>query len=120
MHSIYTSANNTHNQLKAARLVAAHLSAKLVKAEYDLRVAQAKAERAVIRKAGGERSLAPTAEDRARILTVAVDADPDYQVLLQAQRALSLRLEEARIEVAYLRDQLNLALTAMKADDLPV
>ena len=118
MHPLYDEANEVVERLRAARLEVAHLSAELARAEYDLRVTQARVERKWIKKAGGEKSLAPTAEDRARILLVALDADEEYRAALQRRDALALRLEEAKVEADALRHRLSVILAAMRAEEV--
>jgi len=110
MHPLYTAATEVVDRLRAARLEVVHLSADLAQAEYDLKLAQARIERGLIKRVDGEKALAPTAKDRDRIFTLALDADPDYG---------KMRVDEARAEVASLRDKLNVMLAAMNvaADD---
>jgi len=117
MHPLYNEANEVVERLRAARLEVVHLSAELARAEYDLRVTQARVERKWIKKAGGEKSLAPTAEDRARILLVALDADEEYRAALQRRDALALRLEEAKVEAEALHHRLSVILAAMRAEE---
>jgi len=123
MHPLYTAATEVVDRLRAARLEVVHLSADLAQAEYDLKLAQARIERGLIKRVDGEKALAPTAKDTAkdrdRIFTLALDADPDYGKQLGRCNALKMRVDEARAEVASLRDKLNVMLAAMNvaADD---
>lgn len=117
MHPLYSEARDLVEKLQAARLEVARLSAELARAEYDLRVTQARVERKWIKKAGGEKALAPTAEDRARILLVALDADEEYRAALERRNALALRLEEARVEADALRNRLSVILAAMRSEE---
>jgi hypothetical protein len=117
MHPLYTAATEVVDRLRAARLEVVHLSADLAQAEYDLRLDQARVERGLIKRVDGEKALAPTAKDRDRIFTLALDADPDYGKQLGRCNALKMRLEEARVEVASLRDKLSVMLAAMKATE---
>lgn len=117
MHPLYDEANEVVEKLRAARLEVVRLSAELARAEYDLRVTQARVERKWIKKAGGEKALAPTAEDRARILLVALDTDEEYKAALERRDALALRLEEARVEADALRSRLSVILAAMRAEE---
>lgn len=116
-HSMYPEAMEVVERLRAARLEAARLAAQLHQAEYVLRLVQARVERELIKKAGGEKALAPTAEDRQRIFICALDADKEYQDRLRERNELALRLEEAKTEVAYLRDKLTVILAAMRTGE---
>lgn len=115
MHPLYARATEVVDRLRAARLEVVHLSDELAQVEYGLRLAQARVERGLIKKVGSERALAPTVEDRARIFVLALDADQDYRERLKRRDGLERRLEEAKVEVASLRDELNVMLAAMKA-----
>jgi len=117
MHPLYEMATEVVDRLRAARLEVAHLSVELAQVEYGLRVAQARVERGLIKKVGGEKALAPTVEDRARIFVLALDADQDYGEQLRRRDELEKSLEEARVEVASLRDKLNVMLAAMRATE---
>lgn len=119
MQPIYEAANEIVERLRLARLEVVHLSAELAQAEYDLRLAQARVERGLIKKVGGEKALGPTAEDRARVFTLALDADEEYQARLKGRNALALKLEEAKVEVATLRDRLSVLLAVMRAGERP-
>ena len=114
MHTLYETASEITDKLKEARLQVVQLSAELSRAEYDLRLFQARVERGLIKKMGGEKALAPTDKARARIFTLALDADENYKAQLKRRNAIELQLEEAKVEVATLRDKLNLMLTAMR------
>jgi len=114
---MYPEAMETVEQLRAARLEVARLAAQLNLAEYALRLAQARVERGLIKKVGGEKALAPSAEDRERIFTLALDADEEYQARLRERNELALRLEEAKVEVAYLREKLSVILATMRAGE---
>jgi hypothetical protein len=76
-------------------------AAELARAEYNLRVTQARVERKWIKKAGGEKALAPTAEDRARILLVALDADEELPgpFLIQGDHAGGVRFRNITVRV---------------------
>ncbi|RME35108.1 MAG: hypothetical protein D6793_07700, partial [Thermoflexia bacterium] len=93
MQSLYEEAIRLVEELREARLKAVRLAAELAKAEYDLRVAQARVERHWIRQAGGEKNLAPTVEDRTRIFTLALDSDEEYRARRERRDALALQLE---------------------------
>ena len=54
------------------------------------------------------------------MFTLALDADEEYQARLKGRNALALKLEEAKIEVATLRDRLNVLLAVMRAGERPV
>ncbi|MEA3459772.1 MAG: hypothetical protein U9R11_03710 [Chloroflexota bacterium] len=115
MHPLYAAASEIADKLKAARLQVVHLSSELSQAGYDLRVVKAKVERGLIKKVGGEKALGPTVESRARIFTLALEADENYKAQVKRRNAIKLKLEEAKVEVASLRDKLNMMLAAMKA-----
>jgi len=117
MHPLYAAATEVVDRLRAARREVVDLSAELAQAEYGLRLAQARVERGLIKKVGGERALAPTVEDRARIFTLALDADQDYREQCQRRDGLKASLEEAKVEVASLRDKLNVMVAAMRATE---
>ena len=115
MHSLYAAAMEVVERLEKARQRVVHLAADLARAEYDLRVRKARVERELIKKVGGERALAPTAEDRARVFTLALDADAEYREKFQRWQEIKLALEEAKVEVAALRDRLSVMLAVMRA-----
>lgn len=117
MHPLYEEASEGVERLRAARLEVVRLSAELARAEYDLRLIQARVERKWIKTAGGEKALAPTVEDRARILLVALDADEEYKAALERRDALALRLGEAKVEAEALQNRLRVMLAAMGAED---
>jgi len=117
MHPLYVAANEVVDQLRTARLEVARLSAQLTQAEYDLRVSQARVERGLIRKVGGEKSLGPTVEDRGRVFTLALAADEEHQTRLRERNELALRLEEAKAEAAWLRDRLSVMLAGLRAGE---
>ena len=52
MQAIHEAANEIVERLRLARLEVVHLSAELAQAEYDLRLAQARVERGLIKKVG--------------------------------------------------------------------
>ncbi len=114
MHTLYETAREKTDLLKEARLQVVHLSSELSQTEYDLHLSKAQVERGLIKKVGGEKALGPTVESRTRIFTLAVDADENYKAQLKRRNAIELKLEEAKVEVATLRDKLNLMLTAMR------
>ncbi len=115
VHPLYAAATEVVDKLREVRLEVVRLSAELAQVEYDLRLAQARVERGLIKKVGGEKALAPTVEDRARIFTLALDADPGYREQLNRRDELKAALETAKVELASLRDKLNVILAAMKA-----
>ncbi|MDY6823678.1 MAG: hypothetical protein SWH68_07790 [Thermodesulfobacteriota bacterium] len=117
MHALYEPALELAAKLKDARLQAASLSQELLETEYQLKVTKAAVERELIKKVKNEKALGHTLEDRTRIFTRALDADTNYQALRKKQAELSLKVEEAKIEVSYLRDKLSITLAAMKAPD---
>ena len=117
MHPLYEAAMEITDRLRETRLQVASLSMELAQAEYQLQVIKAKVERGLIKKVESERSLGPTVEDRARIFTLAVDADPDYQAQLKQHAQLKLKLEQVKTEAAFLRDKLTITLAAMKATE---
>ncbi|MFO8048590.1 MAG: hypothetical protein R6U29_06115 [Desulfosudaceae bacterium] len=117
MHALYEPALELAAKLKDARLQAASLSQELLETEYQLKVTKAAVERELIKKVKTEKALGHTLEDRTRIFTRALDADTNYQALRKKQAELSLKVEETKIEVSYLRDKLSITLAAMKAPD---
>ncbi len=120
MHALYEPALELAAKLKDARLQAASLSQELLETEYQLKVTKAAVERELIKKVKTEKALGHTLEDRTRIFTRALDADTNYQALRKKQAELSLKVEETKIEVSYLRDKLSITLAAMKAPDAKV
>lgn len=120
MHPLYAAANEVVDKLRAARLEVVRLSAQLAQAEYDLRLTQAKVERGWIKKVGGEKALGPTVEDRTRVFTLALDADEGYREQFRRRNEIATRLEEARVEVASLRDKLSVMLAMMKEGENPI
>jgi hypothetical protein len=117
MHPLYEEALKLADRLKAARLEVASLTSELATVEYNLAVAKAKVERALIKQVGDEKRLGPTAESRERVFTLARDADQDYKAQAKRQIDTQARLERAKIEVAALRYQLTIILTAMRATE---
>jgi len=120
VHPLYSTAMETTDKLREVRLQVASLSMDLSQAEYNLQLMRAKVERGLIKKVKGEKALGPTVEDRARIFTLALDADADYQGQLKRRNEVELKLEQAKAELASLRDKLSVLLVAMKATDEPV
>jgi len=116
MHPLYEKAIEVAEKLKEARLQVAHLSSEWAEAEYDLSVAQARAERGLIKKVGGEKKLGSTVESRERVFTLARDADEDYRAQLERRNQAKIRLEQAKVEAASLSDKLNIMLAAMRAE----
>ena len=117
MHPLYQEAIEVAERLKQARSQVIRLSSELAEAGYALTVAKARVERALIKKVGDERKLAPSAESRERIFTLARDADDDYLARAKAHAEAKARLDEAELEVTALREKLDIMLTAMKADE---
>ncbi len=115
MHPLYTAAMETTDKLREARLQVASLTMELSQAGHALQLIQAKVERSLIKQVKGEKALGPTVEDRARIFTLALDANPDYQAQLKRHDEIELKLEQAKVESAFLRDKLSVMLAAMKA-----
>jgi len=115
MHPLYEASIATIEELEEARLRVVHLSMELSQVEHDLCLRKAQVERGLIRKVGGEKALAPTVEDRARIFTLALAADPEYEEARKRRDEIALGLEQAKVKVAALRDRLNVMLAAMRA-----
>ena len=113
---MYEEAMTVAGKLKEARQEVVRLTGELKEAKYDLAVAKAKVERALIKKVGGEKKLGLTAEDRERVYTLALDADETYRSEWKRHFELETRLDLARAKVSALQDQLNVILTAMAAD----
>lgn len=114
MHPLYPKAQETVDALETARLKVARTSAELAQAEYALRLAQARVERGLIKRVGSENALAPTVSDRTRIFTLALDTDGEYKEQLRRRDELEAKLREVKVEVASLRDKLNVMLAAMR------
>jgi hypothetical protein len=117
MHPLYADAIEVADRLKEARLQVIGISSELTQAGYDLAVAKARVERGLIKKAGDEKRLGPTTESRERVFTLARDADEAYLAELKRYNEVKVRLEQAKVEVASLRDRLNVMLTAMRAGE---
>ena len=117
MHPLYNEAVAIADSLREVRLRAVALAAELGRAEYDLRVVQARVERALIKRVGNERSLAPTVEGRTRIFVLALDADADYVAGRKRADDLSERVQRDKVEAQALSDRLGVMLAAMRADD---
>jgi hypothetical protein len=115
MNSSSETAMATAGELKEKRLQAAKLTMDLADAEYRLSVTRARVERALIKRVKGEKALGPTSEDRNRIFTLALDADPDYQIQLKDGARLRLELEGAKAEMCFLQDKLRIMLAAMRS-----
>ena len=94
-------------KLGETRREVARLSKELRTARYEMAVARARVERALIKKVGGERNLAPTADDRQRIFTLALDADPDYRAKWKKYSDLQYQLDVASAEQRTLEDELR-------------
>ncbi|HIE39129.1 MAG TPA: hypothetical protein EYH30_00630 [Anaerolineales bacterium] len=114
MRPLYEASIAATEELQEARLRVVRLSAELSRVEHDLRLLRARVERRLVRKVGGEKALAPTVEDRARIFTLALAADPEYEAERKHRDEIALELEEAKAEVAALRDRLDVMLAAMR------
>jgi hypothetical protein len=117
MHPLYGEAIAVAEKLKEARLQVVLLSSELAEAEYGLAVVQARAERGLIKKVGGEKKLGPTVESRERVFTLARDADEEYRAQLERHGQVKMKLERAKAEAASLRDRLNVMLAAMRAEE---
>jgi hypothetical protein len=114
MHPLYDEAMSVVTDLGDERIRIAHLAKELAETEYELQLRQAKIERDLIKRVGSERKLGPTVDDRARIFTVAVDADEAYQALRKKRTQLELELAEAKAQETSLRDKLRVMLAAMR------
>ncbi len=101
-------------RLEEVRQEIARLSVGLTEAEYQLQVIKARVERALIKRVGGEKALAPTAEDRQRIFALALEADEDYRRQREAVQTLRQRLEERKAEERTLRDRFTWTLTLLR------
>jgi len=107
----------TAEELREQRLRSAELAAELAETDYELEVIRARVERGLIKRVKGEKALAPTAEDRNRIFTLALDADEDYRARRKAGAGLRLTLQKAKAEIGFLRDKLRIQLAAMESGD---
>jgi len=115
MPTVREMAMETTDKLKTARLHVVALPAELAQAEYDFRLAKARVERCLIKKVGREKVLAPMVDGRERIFTLALDADANYKSQWQRRHEMTRQLDEAKIEVVTLRDQLHLLLASLPA-----
>ena len=115
MHPLYETALDVAEKLKGARLRVVQLSTQVGRLDYDLRVTKAKVERALIKQYPHEKALGPTADSRARIYAIAVDADEAYRALMGRHEAAETALGEAKVEESFLEDQLRVMLAAMRA-----
>lgn len=115
MHLLYAEAMEVTDRLKEARLQVVHLSAEFAQAAYDLAVSKARVERALVKKVGDEKRLGPTTESRERVFTLARDADEGYLDQRKRHNEAKTRLDQAKAEVASLRERLEVLLTVMKA-----
>ncbi len=102
-------------QAKAARLKAAEIAHSLAEVTHALEVTQARVERALIKRAGGEKELAPTAADRERIFILAREADEQTTTLRQKQANLRLALEREKAALRYWEQILDIARWALQA-----
>jgi hypothetical protein len=114
VHPLYEAALEVAKRRREARIRIAQLASQLGRIAYELRVTQAKVERALIKRYPNEKALGPTADSRARIYTVAVDADEGYKALRQRHEEAEIALGEARAEEGLLEDQLRVMLAAMR------
>ena len=115
MHPQYETAIEVAEKLKAARLGVIQLSSQLGSLDYGLRVTKAKVERALIKQYPHEKALGPTADSRARIYAIAVDADEGFRALMGRHEAAEIALGEAKVEESFLEDQLRVMLAAMRS-----
>ena len=116
MHPLDQEAMAITESLRETRPRAAQLAAELGRAGHDLPVGQARVERALIKRGGGGKSMAPAADGRARIFVLAMDADADHRLERHRVDDLSQRLARHRAEVRSLSDRLNVVLAAVRAD----
>jgi DnaJ-domain-containing protein 1 len=118
---LYESALQAVEDLKQTCLEQARLVQEFTEAEYDLTVAQARVERAIIEKAGGdEKRLGLTAETRAKAYALALDADENYKEKRIAHIQIKARLEEAKIISRSKYGRLDVMLAALKAQDIKI
>ncbi len=113
---LYEGAIVLSEQLKIARLEVLGRKLELRQAQYDLNVAKAKVERALIKKVGNEKKLSSTAEGRERIFVLARDADETYRARLARYNEVYERLERAKIEAQLLQDKLNVILAVLRGE----
>ncbi|MDY7039319.1 MAG: hypothetical protein SVX38_00490 [Chloroflexota bacterium] len=117
MHPLYGEAIEIAEKLRGARLRVVSLLSELAEAEYDLAVVRARVERGLIKQVGDEKKLGPTVESRERVFTLGRDADEEYRAQLGRYGQAKMNLEQAKVEVASLRDRLNIMLAAMRAEE---
>lgn len=108
MADLYQEALEIAEQIKDVQLRIIDQKEALEKLEHALAVANAKVERSLIKKRGGEKNLAPTTADRDRIFILARAADETVSAL-QAQRDERMfEIERLNVQLSYLKEILNI------------
>jgi predicted RNA methylase len=118
---LYESALQTVEDLKQARLEQMRIDQECAESEYCLNVAQARVERALIAKAGGdEKRLGLTGEIRGKAYALALDADENYKAKRVVHIQMKARAEEAKIGVMAMYSRLQVMLAALKAQEIRI
>ena len=111
---LYQQALETAARIKAVRLKIIAMKERLAGVEYNLRLAEAKVERNLIKRVGSERNLAPTAMDRERIFVLARDADRNIVALRKQRDELQFSIEREKAELSYLQAVFSVFQSAMR------
>lgn len=112
--SLYKEALDVVERIKSVRLKIVDLTKHLSEIDYALAVARAKVERGLIKKAGSEKNLAPTASDRERIFVLARNADSNIVALQKQRDEIKFSIEREKAELVYLQDVLNIMKIAIQ------
>ncbi len=114
MNPVYDEAMQLADKLHDARLEIVRIAGELTQAQYELTISAAKIERALIKRVGDEKKLAPTADARERIFILARDADEEYRAQHDRCNRLQLELDKTKAEAATLQDKLRIMTAAMR------
>ena len=112
---LYQEALSTAERIKEVRLRIVELSERLSEIDYALAMARARVERDLIKRAGNEKNLAPTAADRERIFILARDADSSVVALREQRDDVWSSIEREKAELSYLKEIMEIMKTAMQA-----
>lgn len=102
-------------KLAEARAELAYTTSEQMKAEYGLRGLRALHEQQAIEQAGGDKALGANAEARERALTLALQADVDYQAEVDFGQECDLAVRMSDVEVHAHREQLSILLACLDA-----
>ena len=118
---LYESALQVVEDLKQARLEQMRIDQECAESEYCLNVAQARVERALITKAGGdEKRLGLTGEIRGKAYALALDADENYKAKRATHIQMKARAEESKIGVMAMYSRLQVMLTALRVQGIKI